>query len=117
MGLKKGQTNNPAGRPPNERALTKLLQQALSRSTYDTEGNRVARKKLMARLVAQGLAEGKIEFPDGREVELSAQQWIELVERMIKHIDGPAPASFEHKHTGNVFFSWDIPIPTDTEEI
>lgn len=86
---KPGQSGNPRGRPPNERALTKLVERALSKSV-DYKGKRTARKRVMADILAEAATTGKVTFPDGEELELSGKEWIDFVMKAMDHIDGPA---------------------------
>lgn len=89
MAPRKGTTNNPKGRPPSERALTVLLERALSAGMQVAgEDHKTARKRVMAQLLAQAVSEGKVTFPDGRKEEFSAGEWVGLVLRVLRHVDG-----------------------------
>jgi hypothetical protein len=109
MALPKGRTNNPKGRPPNERSLTRLIEQALSK-TVERDGKRVARKRLMADLLAKAVTEGVLEFED-RVERLSAQQWIDLVDRVLRQVDGPPRTQHDVNLEGGVVLICDLPIP------
>jgi hypothetical protein len=90
----KGQSGNPKGRPPKERALTSILEKAGSK-TLEYEGKRISSKRLVARLVWSGSTTGKLAFPDGNTIELTYDDWIELVKFIYQHIDGPPKAELD----------------------
>lgn len=124
-----GQSGNPKGRPPNERALTKLLEKALSARVETADGKRKGRKQIMAEVMAEAAATGKIVFErvvyedvekDGfavkvpvverRETELSAVDWVALVMRLLKHVDGPPKTEID-MDVREVGIIWDVPGP------
>jgi hypothetical protein len=88
MPFRKGQSGNPNGRPPNERVLTKILERALSK-TEERDGSRVARKRIMADMAAEAVINGKVTFPDGAVLELGPKEWVDFVQWVYKHVDGP----------------------------
>jgi hypothetical protein len=85
--FKPGESGNPAGRPPKSRALTAILERALNK-TIDSQGKRVARKRLIAQAVAQAVATGKADMPDGTQLELSPRDWMEFTKWLYTHVDG-----------------------------
>lgn len=98
---KPGQSGNPAGRPPNERALTKLVERALSK-TVDHKGKRTARKRVMADILAEAATTGKVTFPDGTELDLSGKEWIDFTLKVLDHIDGPARRELDLNVDGSI---------------
>ncbi|HEY65560.1 MAG TPA: hypothetical protein G4O02_13420 [Caldilineae bacterium] len=90
----KGQSGNPRGRPPKGRALTEILRKAGSK-TLEVHGRRISRKRLVADLLWQAAAIGKVIFPDGRALEVSFADWFDVVKFIYSHIDGPPKVSME----------------------
>lgn len=93
MAWTKGQSGNPKGRPPKERALTAMLERAAGRRL---PGEGVVPRQETARLVWQALATGKMTFERGGDDEkvtlrLGPDEWIRLLAWTYEHIDGPAP--------------------------
>ncbi len=82
-----GQSGNPSGRPPKSKALKDLLETTLT-ATIDTGEAKVSGKKLLARLVVQGITTGKVQFP-GDEVAatIGVKDWIEFVKWAYQYID------------------------------
>lgn len=91
---KKGQTNNPNGRPPKSRQLTLILERALSRCVPDGD-NKTARKRILARLVSEAATEGRATFPDGTVLQLAPRDWMEFVKWIYAHVDGPPRAELD----------------------
>ncbi|MCD6291384.1 MAG: hypothetical protein J7M34_12840 [Anaerolineae bacterium] len=90
----KGQSGNPRGRPPKGRALTEILEKAGSR-TLEARGRRISRKRLVADLLWQTAATGKLVFPDGRVLEVPFADWFDVVRFIYSRIDGPPKVSME----------------------
>lgn len=112
--FQKGQSGNPAGRPPSERTMAKLIEQMLSQ-TIDFEGKRQARKRVVATLVARIASEGKIIMPDGRLYEFSGYQWFNAVLKILEHLDGPARAAHDLTLNGNLLI-WDLDVQEDPDQ-
>ena len=87
---RKGQSGNPKGRPPQQRALAALLEAAGSK-TLEVEGKRVSAKRFVTQSAWRGLATGNISLPNGLSLELGPKDWIELLKLILVHIDGTAP--------------------------
>jgi hypothetical protein len=95
MGLKKGQTNNRAGRPPKGRALAERLTTALNKSS---EHDGVKRKNIviLADAVIRALVTGEIELPSGMRAMLEPKEWVDLLRFIAAHVDGPIKTEIEH---------------------
>lgn len=91
MPFQPGQSGNPAGRPPKNRALTEILEKAGNKAIERTgESKRAARKRVLAESIWQAVTEGRVTFADGRELKIEdLQEWAGLVQFIYKHIDGP----------------------------
>lgn len=101
MPFKKGQSGNPKGRPPKDRALTGILERAGSK-TVEVDGANVSGKQLVARLVWEGIATRSVTFPDGEKMKLLPYHWLELVKWMYTHVDGPPRAEFDIQSDGTL---------------
>lgn len=87
--FQQGQSGNPAGRPPKSRALADLLDTALSKSIETTDG-KITGKRLIARLVVEGITTGKVTFPDEDKAStLSVKDWIEFLKWAYQYLDPP----------------------------
>jgi hypothetical protein len=84
-----GQSGNPSGRPPKSRALSDLLIKALNK-TVETPLGRVAGKRLLARMVAQALTKGQVQFPqDEKPSIISVKDWLEFVKWSYQYLEPP----------------------------
>lgn len=84
-----GQSGNPAGRPPKSKALTDLLSTALSK-TIETEGGKIAGKRVLASLVVEGLTTGKVTFPGEKTPStIGVKDWIEFVKWAYQYLEPP----------------------------
>ncbi len=84
--FQKGETGNPAGRPPKARALTALLETALKKPVG--EGG-IQRREAMAEAIGQLVSTGKAKFATGVELELAPREWLDLAKWVYGQIDGP----------------------------
>lgn len=103
-----GQSGNPKGRPPKDRALTAILERAGAKSV-EVNGKSVTSRQLLARLVWQAVLSGRVDLlasdkapvmlPDGEPItvglDLDGKQWVELVKFLYGHIDGPPKQQVE----------------------
>lgn len=89
MTFKPGQSGNLKGRPPKSRALSDMLDAALSK-TIDTDEGKVNGKRLVARLVIEGITTGKVKFPGDKTAStLGMKDWIEFVKWAYQYLDPP----------------------------
>ena len=92
--FKPGQSGNPKGRPPKERALTPLLERAGSK-TVEYIGRRVAGKRVLATMIWEGLLTVIVTLPTGRKLTLSPTDWKDFVKWMYRQVDGPPPTNLD----------------------
>lgn len=86
----KGTTNNPNGRPPKSRALTDLLVKALAKRIDTGDGKQSARKAILAELVADALATGRLKFPGDTEASvISVKDWLEFTKWAYQYLEPP----------------------------
>ena len=100
-GFTKGQSGNPKGRPPKDRALTAILERAAAKSV-EVEGVKVSGKQLVARQVWEGITTRKVTFPDKSTMTLNPYQWLELVKWMYSHVDGPPKGELNVNTNGDI---------------
>jgi hypothetical protein len=88
-----GQSGNPAGRPKTS-VLTELLRKAASK-TVATPNGRVAGKRLIAKMVLEGLTTGKVQFPDDDKPSIiGVKDWIDFVKWFYQYLE---PAVIPHE--------------------
>ena len=89
MPFKPGQSGNPKGRPSKERALTSILEVELGKPITTADGVKVARKRLIAQLMAQIATEGRVTLPNGRELVVNdLKELADILKWIYRHIDG-----------------------------
>ncbi len=114
MTWKPGQSGNPSGRPPKHRALTQILEKAGNKTVaVPGKKTRTARKRLIAELAWQLVAEGKATMPDGTELRLDPRDWINTVKWIYTHIDGAPKGELDITSLGAAIFKVTI---ADEEE-
>jgi hypothetical protein len=115
----KGQSGNPNGRPPKNRALTDLLESA-GNSTIERDGKKIARKRIVASLAWELLTTGETVLPNGTALKLAPQDWIGLYKWIYGHIDGPPKAEIDvtsdGKPIGYIVTLEDDNEPEDTSQ-
>jgi hypothetical protein len=91
----KGQSGNPNGRPPKQRAWTKILEAAGNKKEKLPDGSQVARKKILAELIMQGVTNGVVTLPTGKTLTLSPKDWLDMVWKVYGQVDGPPRAEVD----------------------
>lgn len=88
---KPGVSGNPNGRPPKRRALTELLNVASGRRiSYGLDHkSKTSRKRFLAEAVWRLLTEGEVEFTNGEKLKLNGREYVQLVQWLYNHMDGP----------------------------
>jgi len=85
-----GKTNNPNGRPPKSRALTYLLDRALSKKLSAEDGSLKSGKFVISSLIADAVVTGRIKFPGDTEASvISIKDWIEFVKWVYQYLEPP----------------------------
>jgi hypothetical protein len=89
----KGQTGNPRGRPPKNRALTAILESAGSKKIL-RDGKNIAARQIVAENLWSALLTGVIQLDGGKVLPIAnAEDYIALVKFLHSQIDGPPPAA------------------------
>ena len=89
MGYKPGECGNPNGRPPGKEALTEILRFfADDQINFKPHTPRVEKKIWLARMIWDGLIQGKVKFPDGHTIKLKPNEWLDMVKWVHNRLDG-----------------------------
>ena len=94
--FKPGQSGNPKGRPPKERALTDLLSKQGAKTILDVDGKKRSQNRVLARLLWELATTGIVTLPNGQEVV--AEDFGDMMKVWMfiyRHIDGPPPAALD----------------------
>lgn len=84
-----GQSGNPKGRPPKNRALTEILSVAGAKS-LKVDGKSIAGRRLVAQLAWEMVTTGAITFPGSEGSRwVSTEDWLAAVKWLYGQIDGP----------------------------
>jgi hypothetical protein len=95
MPLPKGRTNNPGGRPPKERALTRCMAAELAKLQTLPDGTHVSGKVLLARMRVEAALTGQLTLLDGTTRELTTEQLVNEQEWIYRQVDGPPRAELD----------------------
>jgi hypothetical protein len=98
--FQKGVSGNPKGRPPKERALTTLLENAGAQKIELPDGTKVEGRKFLADMLWNAAATGRVEFSNGRSDLLAADDWFSIVTFIYKHVDGAPVRNLDVTSTG-----------------
>jgi len=89
-----GQSGNPKGRPPKARALTDILEKAGSK-TIEYMGQRKSGKRVLAEMLWALVVTGNVVYPCGRIVTPEFDEWLDAVQWLYAHVDGPPKAELD----------------------
>ena len=93
-GFQKGKSGNQSGRPPKNRALTQILENA--GDTKIKHGDKqVTRKEALAQMIWDVATTGKAKLPDNSQLIVAPQDWFGIVKFLYTHIDGGANANVD----------------------
>jgi hypothetical protein len=96
MAWKKGQSGNPAGRPPKEATLTAILSMRGGETVnFKPHARKVEKKQILAQRIWDALIYGYVDFPDGRREEINISVWLALVKWIHNRIDGLPPQALD----------------------
>jgi Family of unknown function (DUF5681) len=88
MTFQPGQSGNPRGRLPKERALTNILAR-LGEQRVSVDRRQVAAKTFVAMRVWELVTSGQVTLTD-RVLKLSdGKEWLDAVKWLYTHVDGP----------------------------
>lgn len=100
-----GQSGNPKGRPPKERALTNLLEKN-GNKTFEVDGKRISGKRILSTLLWDLLIYGRAELPamkDGQKMTMrisSAKEWTDIAKLIYAQVDGPPKSEVDLTSNG-----------------
>lgn len=99
MAWEKGKSGNAKGRPPKNRTLTAILEKA-GNAKRVVGDKPVATKKLIADLLWEAAATGKVTEPDGTTVAVEMGDRLGIIRFLYQHIDGPPKSEVEVSGAG-----------------
>jgi hypothetical protein len=93
---RKGRSANPQGRPPQNRQLTRILEECGKESLYIGSETLTCEQALANRLWDLA-STGQVQLTAGRVLKIeSAAEWLALAKWIYTHIDGPAKSDEDH---------------------
>ena len=63
-------------------------------------GQKIARKRIIAELIMQVASTGRAEFPDGTSIDVSPKDWLDMLWKIYGQIDGPPKSEFDMTSDG-----------------
>ena len=100
---KPGQSGNPKGRPPKNRALTEIRAKQGCRTLEDFDGKRRSGKRVVARIMWELATTGKARLPDGRSLDVAPKDYLTIVKFVYSQVDGPPKAELDVTTGGGPF--------------
>jgi Family of unknown function (DUF5681) len=85
---RKGQSGNPKGRPPRDRALSAIL----ARKADDKVGD-LTNKEIVADLLWRFATFGEVQLGDLTLKAKDSSDWLNAIKWIYAHLEGPAPAA------------------------
>lgn len=92
---KQGQSGNPNGRPPKDRAIASQIEKALNKVELGADGKKHKRVTLLAEIFVNALVTGKVVLPNGYTLTLPPREWMEMSKFVVTHVDGPLKTAVE----------------------
>jgi len=111
----KGQSGNPAGRPPKKRLMTRALERSLSRSVLLPDGRKITGKRYVADLVRQAMEKGEVTLANGIIMTLDPDDVIALLRWAFSQIDGPPQSEVDVTSLGEKITFIEVERVSDTE--
>jgi hypothetical protein len=112
----KGTSGNPHGRPPKQRAWTKILEAAGNKKETLKDGSQIARKRLLAELIMQGVTSGTVTLPSGKTLTLSPKDWLDMVWKVYGQVDGPPKTEVDVTSDGEKITGPQVFLPKVEDE-
>jgi hypothetical protein len=82
-------SNNPKGRPANERSLTVALREQLNQE-IEVDGKKITGKQAMAVAMYNAVVTGRLKFPkDTGESVLAVRDWLDLAKWVYQYLEPP----------------------------
>lgn len=77
-------------RKPKARPLTEILKTAGESSQLDSLGRKRHKNQILADMMWEFAIDGKVTFPDGRQLQAAVRDWRDAASWIYHHTDGPA---------------------------